>query len=167
MSAGGIGHGLAAAVNGFMKGRQLAQDWKDAEEEREWKTQERDRKRKDWQAQDDELDMRKTAGAPRVVEEVAGGESTQAYLKATEQGPAPETPQVDFTAAPKYVVAQQPAADGAPMKFDSVAQMYATRDEAGSAVQQANTPQSVAQRLQEGYTRLGNHEKAMSVATNQ
>ncbi|WP_169717486.1 glycoside hydrolase family 73 protein [Comamonas serinivorans] len=167
-TAGGIGQGIAAAVNGFMKGRQLAKDWAEAEEDREWKKTARDRQQKEWDAADAEVNMLKDAGAERVVQEIPDAAGTQAYMKATEQGPAAETPQIDFTAPSGFAVALQPSADGkTPMKFDNVAQLVDTREAASAAAQQANTPQNMAQRMSDGYMRLGKPKEAMAIATQQ
>lgn len=149
MSAG-WGHALAAAVGGFMKGRNMAQDWQDAEEEKAFRTEQRDVWRKEQSDKQAERSMLQNAAKPIEMQEWSGGEKAVAAMNGSTMGPPAEAPaeRLDFNA---------------PMSYRVGTQTFSDQAEAQKAAASMNTPEAQSGRMAQGYRSLGMPDKAIAL----
>lgn len=142
----GWGHALAAAVGGFMKGRQMAQGWQDDETEKAFKQEQRDVWRQDQSDKKAERSMLQQAAQP--VEMFSGDQQTLDSLGDKTVGPQENEPTPDFNA---------------PMAFQVGTQRYADQTVAQKAADAQNAPEAQSARMAQGYRSLGMPEKATAL----
>lgn len=147
--AGGWGHALAAGVNGWFRGAQIVRDNEDAEKDRKWKEERRDRQRKQ-DAEEDSLkaDL-KTAARPVNVEEGAGG-----MVK------PPEMDNRDVGLPENANLPNQGLQQGG---YQVAGQAYADRTAADAAAQKQNAPEAVNSRVAGAHRAAGQFDKAMAI----
>lgn len=147
--AGGWGHALASAVGGWQKGANAIEDKKDRDEERAYRTEQRERARKKDREEDDLKSALKSASRPATVEEGADGFIKPATMDNRDVG-LPENqdlPNQGLTAG----------------GFAVQGKGFQDRAAADAAAQALNTPEAVGSRIAQTYREHGAPDKAMAM----
>lgn len=142
---------LAAAVGGYVKGRDTRTRWETEEEDAAYQKETRDAWRKDRAAKDAERQMLVDAAAPVEVQQEHGP-------------PAPivSPPSVDANGQQQPGTVTLPDMSQ-PISWRAGSKVFDTQEQAQSYAQQHNTPQAQTQRMLDGYRRLGMPDKAIAL----
>ena len=153
MSAGGWGYAIAAAINGGLKGMQLAKGWEQQEEDAAFKKEERAQQRQTWADASTEKQVLKDAAQPIAVQQYTAGQQAVDKAGGAEFGP----PQID--------VSQVPANPAEPVGFKAGKQSFMDQTAAQRYADEQNTPMGIAQRQVDAYTKIGKPKEAMAIST--
>ena len=153
MSAGGWGYAIAAAINGGLKGMQLAKGWEQQEEDAAFQKEERAQKRTAWADASTEKQALKDAAQPIAVQQYTAGQQAVDKVGGAEFGP----PQID--------VSQVPANPAEPVGFKAGKQSFMDQTAAQRYADEQNTPMGMAQRQVDAYTKIGKPKEAMAIST--
>lgn len=148
--ATGWGHALQAAVGGFMKGRQMAQDWEDEKDEKAFRKEQRDVWRQERDDKKAERQALQDAFKPVIAQEVGGGQQGLAMVN-------------DQTVGPPVTQATEPLDLTSPIAFKVGGKTYSDEAQARRAVRAANQPGAQMERAAGALRELGLVDKAMAL----
>lgn len=153
MAAGGWGYALAAAVNGGLRGMEMAKGWERQAEDDAFRKEERAQKRQDWNDLATERQALKEAAQPVAVQQYTAGQQAVDAAGGADAGP----PQIDM--------AQLPANPAETVGWKAGKQSFTDQAAAQKAADSQNTPVAIAQRQADAYMKLGKTDKAMAIST--
>ncbi|WP_312463044.1 lytic transglycosylase domain-containing protein [Comamonas sp.] len=153
MAAGGWGYALAAAINGGLRGMEMAKGWERQAEDDAFRKEERAQKRQDWNDVAAERQALKEAAQPVAVQQYTAGQQAVDAAGGADAGP----PQIDME--------QLPANPAETVGWKAGKQSFADQAAAQKAADSMNTPVAMMERTRDAYLKVGKPDKAMAVST--